>query len=442
MEISRTGGLSRPDHESPPDCIRRAFPFNGVMDLYRARWILPIDRDPIENGALLVDGDRIIAVGPRIDSTGAAVHDLGDVVLLPGFINAHTHLELSCYHGRLSPAPLWVWLEELVTLRRQSGAPEAERQGMLDGAAQSLAAGVTCLGDICRTGLNVELLRTSPIRKVCFLEIFSAALQPPNDIPSLRRALEKVSPFADTDRLMIGLSPHAPYSVAWPDLLGTMELADRYALPLTMHLVETKDEQQWLSGGVGPLTEFLTRYGLPNAQTVKPPDVRDILLRSGLLDRGPLLAHVNYADDELLSLLAQSRASVVWCPRTHAFFGHSPHRWREMISLGINVCLGTDSLASSPSLSILDELRFLHRQAPDVDPGLLFDMAIRKSAIALRLNDSIGSLTSGKYADFIAIPLEPDGPVEPMRNILECKNSPVSTWVGGHPISRPIPETT
>jgi len=412
------------------------------MDIYRARWVVPIDRPPIENGAILVDGDRIAAIGSELSAATATFHDLGDVILLPGFVNAHTHLELTCYRGQLSPAPLWGWLEELVALRRNPGALEAERKGILDGAAQSLAAGVTCLGDICRTGLNAELLRASPIRKVCFIEVFSGALQPPNDIASLRSALERVSPFADSERLIIGLSPHAPYSVAWPDLLGTLEMAARHDLPLTMHLLETRDEQQWLGGKGGPLVEFLTRYGLPNAQTDQSRDLRDILIQSGLLHRAPLLAHVNYADDELLSLLAQSRATVVWCPRTHAFFGHSPHRWQEMISQGINVCLGTDSLASSPSLSILDELRYLHRLTPDVAPALLFDMAIRRSAIALRLGDSIGSLTPGKFADFIAIPWVADAPNEPMRNILESRSSPAATWINGRPITRPIPETT
>lgn len=401
------------------------------MDLYRARWLLPIEREPIENGAILVNGDRIAAIGRDPQPRADTIHDLGDCILLPGFVNAHTHLELSCYQCRLSPAPLWEWLEQLVTLRRQPDADQAERAAVLDGAAQSLAAGVTCVGDISRTGLNADILRASPIRKVCFLELFSGASQPPSDAASLSRVFEHAAMHAEPDRLIVGLSPHAPYSVGWSDLAGAIELADTYRLPLTMHLLETRDEQQWLESGGGPLAAFLARFGLPNAQSDQPRSARDILSRSGLLDRAPLLAHVNHADDDLLNLLAGTRASVVWCPRTHAFFGHSPHRWRDMLSLGINVCLGTDSLASAPSLSILDEVRFLRRLEPNTRPDLLLEMATRRAALGLHLSDRLGTLTRGKYADFIAIPWDSTAPIDPFHNILDGKSPVVSTWING-----------
>ncbi len=402
------------------------------MDLYRARWLLPIDREPIEKGALLVDDGRVVAVGPDLRANGATAHELGDCILLPGFINAHTHLELSCYKGQLPPGSLWDWLEELIALRRRSDASETEKHAVLDGVAESLAAGVTCIGDISRTGLNVEILRTSPIRKVCFLELFSGAKQPPNDTATLHQAFENASRFTEPDRLMIGLSPHAPYSVGWQDLVGAIDLAARNHLPLMMHLLETHDEQQWLENGNGPLAEFLSRYGLPNARTDEPRGLRDILVRSGLLDRAPLLAHANYIDDEQISLLAQSHATVVWCPRTHSFFSHRPHRWPDMIAAGINVCLGTDSLASAPSLSILDDLRHLRRQAPDASPTLLLDMATRRAATGLGVADCIGTLIPGKYADFIEISWDPAGPTDPIPNIIDGGGKVVATWIGGH----------
>lgn len=401
------------------------------MDLYRARWLLPIDREPIERGELLVHNGCIVEVGRDLYATTATIHDLGEAILLPGFINAHTHLELSAYRGKLSPGPLWSWLEELVALRRRPAAAELERQAILDGAAESLAAGVTCVGDISRNGSNLSVLRSSPIRKVCFMELFSGAKQQPNDFASLERLVGDYQALVEPGRNIMGISPHAPYSVGWNDLVESIGLAARRNLPLTMHFLETIDERQWLSGATGPLTEFLSRYGLPNAQTGKPKTARDILVRSGLLSRGPLFAHVNYADDEIISLLAGSRATVVWCPRTHAFFGHHPHRWREMLSAGINVCLGTDSLAGAPSLSILEELRFLRRQAPDVAPRQLLDMATSRAAAGIHLLERIGTLSPDKCADFLSIAWDPAAPAEPAQNILEGRGKILSVWVEG-----------
>jgi cytosine/adenosine deaminase-related metal-dependent hydrolase len=401
------------------------------MDLYRARWIVPVDRDPFEDGGLLVDAGRIVGIGRDLTAPAAMIHDLGDVILLPGFINAHTHLELSGYRGKLSAGPLWDWLEQLIALRRHPDVMEIERQAILDGAAQSLAAGVTCVGDISRTGSNLGLLQASPIRKVCFLELFSGAKQQPNDFASLKRIIDVLGRLVEPGRNIMGISPHAPYSVEWRDLLGAVDLSERNDLPLTMHFLETKDEQQWLADGSGPLKKFLSRYGLPNAQSDEPRTVQDILVISGLLDRNPLFAHVNYADDELISMLSKSRANVVFCPRTHSFFRHAPHRWRDMLAVGINVCIGTDSLASSPSLSILDELRHLRQQSPDADPALLLDMATRRAAVGLGLSNHLGTLSPGKYADFTAISWDAAGPPDPLANIVDGHQKTFGTWIGG-----------
>ncbi len=401
------------------------------MDLYRARWLLPIDREPIEHGELLVQDGRIVEVGRELHAITAKIHDLGDAILLPGFINAHTHLELTCYRNRLSPGPLWDWLDQLVSLRRRPDAQSAERQAVLDGAAESIAAGVTCVGDISRTGLNVEVLRASPIRKICFLELLSGGWQPPNDRVSLEQAVHRALRSADPDRLMIGVSPHAPYTVAWQDLLSAIELSARERLPITMHLLETADECRWLADGGGRLVELLARFGLPNLRTDAPRGLRELLYYSGLFDRAPLLAHVNYADDELLTTLSKGRATVVWCPRTHAFFGHRPHRWRDMLAAGINVCLGTDSLASAPSLSILDELRFLRRQAPEVAAHQLLDMATRRAAAGIRFSEQIGTLSPGKFADFLSIAWDPAAPAEPAQNVLEGRGKIFSVFVEG-----------
>jgi cytosine/adenosine deaminase-related metal-dependent hydrolase len=158
------------------------------------------------------------------------------------------------------------------------------------------------------------------------------------------------------------------------------------------------------------------------------------LNRAGVLSSKPLLAHVNYADDALLEWMTGTEATVVWCPRTHRFFGHAAHRWREMLARGINVCVGTDSLASNDSLSILDELRFVRQAAPDVEPDLILEMGTIRAAGGLGLAAEVGSLRPGKLADFVAVPWANAGPAEPGLNLLDQREEVRAVWVGGVPL--------
>src|SRR5205085_4235604 len=124
-----------------------------------------------------------------------------------------------------------------------------------------------------------------------------------------------------------------------------------------------------------------------------------------------LLAHVNYCDDDELALLARGRASVVYCPRTHRYFDHPPHRWRDMLAAGINVAVGTDSCASSPHMNLVDELRLLHQIAPEVPPQDLWQMATIRAAKALQMDPQVGSISPGKLADLVAFPATADDPL-------------------------------
>lgn len=401
------------------------------MDVFRAKWVLPVATPPIENGAIAVQGGRIAAIGRTGDVSGDIVHDLGDVVLLPGLVNAHTHLELTGYRGRLSPGPLWEWFDHLIRLRWAPGANQAEQAAVSEGARQSLAAGVTCVGDISRTGGHVRELQSSPIRKVCFLELISGALAPPNDAATLARALKEAAKTADA-RTVVGISPHAPYTVTGPDLKACASLAAEHDTPVTMHLLETREEADWLAGRGTFLRDFLVKCKLPTAtEDAAAGSTVERLSNSGLIGLRPLLAHVNYLDDAGLAALARSGASVAYCPRSHRFFGHAPHRWREMLAAGINVCLGTDSLASNDSLSILDELRCLRGLAPNFSPDELLEMGTIRGAIGLRLEQEIGSLEHGKLADFIAIPWKADGPSKPATNVLDGMQGASEVWIEG-----------
>lgn len=434
-----------------------------MSEAYRARWVLPIESPPIENGAIVVEHDRIAAVGPAgellgvqhcsresvapasrrcshrrdagatepDDTAGAGVHDLGDSILLPGFINAHSHLELSCYRGMLQPAPLWSWFEQLMELIYGPTGPRPGRESVLAGAAESLSAGVTCIGDISRTGVHIEALRASPIRKVCFLELISGAMFPPNDVPSLEAMLDRMIRLAEPGKLWVGISPHTLYTVPRDDLVACAALVERRHVPLTIHLAETMEEVEWLAHGGGLLAKLLADWDLPCRHGTARGSPVAFIERVGVLALAPLLAHVNYVADDDLALLARSSASVVWCPRSHRFFGHTAHRWRDMLAAGVNVCVGTDSLASNQTLSILDELRFVHRQSPDVPAETILEMGTINGANGLGLADGIGSLRPGKLADFVAVPWEPGGPSSPAANLLGGASPVSGVWIGG-----------
>lgn len=394
---------------------------------------MPVVSPPIDDGAVLIENGIIRAVGRRQD-VGATtrIEDLGDAWLLPGFVNAHTHLELGCYAGRLPPGPFWSWIEGLIELRRQPGAVARERAAVIDGARLSLAAGVTCVGDISRSGLNVGALAGVPIRKVCFIELISGA-SPPGDPDQLIEALDKAAEAAD-NLTTIGVSPHALYSVTWNDLRRTAAIAAERDLPVTLHAAETADEIEWLRNGGGAVAAFQSLHGLPGGNAAVRGGVVELLHRLLLTRQQPLLAHMNYMDDVELAMLAQTRCSAAYCPRTHAFFGHPPHRWREMLARGVNVAAATDSLASSPSLSVWDELRELRRLAPEVDAEVLLAMGTRRAAAALGVEAICGAIRQGVAADLVAVRPCQNGQSGRLSALLEGPVAIDRVWVGGQTV--------
>ena len=232
--------------------------------------------------------------------------------------------------------------------------------------------------------------------------------------------------------LRLGLAPHAPYS-AGPGIYKLAgELGVKENLTLTTHLAETCEEIEFLANGGGEWAEYLKRVHHWDGSFMCPGK-RPVEYFLGLETGGRqfLLAHVNYINDRELEALAQTNHSVVFCPRSHDFFGHKKHRFTEMIEVGINVCLGTDSLASNSSLSMLDEIRFLHGKYPQVPGETILKMATINGATGLNWDDKIGSVEKGKFADLIAIALTGRGK-DAMSDILESTEQPRLTMVAGN----------
>jgi cytosine/adenosine deaminase-related metal-dependent hydrolase len=405
--------------------------------LIRAKYIAAMDRPILRDAAIVIDGEFIRAVGPAKDILHqyprAEQLDLGNSILLPGLVNAHAHLELSMCRCGESPASFIDWI---LSMRSRVGDSPDFAAAALDGAAQSLRFGVTCVGDISQQCHLTRLaLRQTPLRVVSYGEALGIGANRDKFDVLLDRALDRQSdPTAESSRLKIGISPHAPYSVEAPNYRKALAAARQNNLPLATHLAEQPYESEWLQHRTGPFRTALEKMNLwqddINVHGTSPIQfAADI----GLLEYPSLLAHVNHCDDSELKLLSAGRASVVYCPRTHRYFNHPPHRWRDMLAANINVALGTDSCASSPDLNLLDDLRLLRQIAPDASPELLWQTVTTNAARAVNQQNQIGSLTPGKFADFIAFEISTNDPLE---ELLRENCVPTHVWIAGDPVEK------
>lgn len=398
-----------------------------------------MDRPPIRDGAVVFRGRTILNVGAAtslIDQhPDAQIIDRPDETILPGLINAHTHLELSEFTCGAPAADFVDWLMRLVPrgpinleLIHKSVA-----RSIPIGVEQCLRFGVTCVGDISRhSAVSRPLLRDGPLRVVSFGEVQAMAQ---------RRGLleERISIAVDqrsaSELLRPAISPHAPYSVEIDGYRRCLEIAARDALPLATHLEETPDEAPFLADHSGRFRDLWEYLGAWDDDVPRfdggPIRFADSI---GLLDYPRmLLAHVNYCDDSELQLLSHGRASVVYCPRTHAYFGHPPHRWREMLARGINVAVGTDSCASSPDLNLIEELRLLRRIAPETPAMEIWKMATANAARAIDRQNQLGTLQAGWAADFVTFKTSSSTPLD---EILESNQLPEEVWIAGKKIVR------
>ncbi|MGL4550206.1 MAG: amidohydrolase family protein [Gemmataceae bacterium] len=356
------------------------------MTSYTARWLLPLDRPPLAGGVVTVDGDRIVAVEPR----GARLaEDLGDVALLPGLVNAHTHLDLTGMAGLAPPSPDFPgWLRRVIGHRR-TRAPGQIPADVAAGIAQCLRYGTTLVGDISGDGASWDLLAASPLRAVVFRELLGLT---PARAASAAAALEEWR-TRPVGHCLPGVSPHAPYSVH-ADLYRA---AASSGLPVCTHLAESREELQLLADHAGPFVDFLRGVGVwhPDGLASSPAYVVGLLAT-----RAPvLLAHANHlpADTPL-----GPNVTVVYCPRTHAAFGHPPHPFLDFQARGVRVALGTDSLASNPDLDVLAEVRFLRQVRPEVPAEALLRMATDAEALGV---------PRGR-ADLVAVPVGVGDPYE------------------------------
>lgn len=405
----------------------------------RARVVFPVDRPPIENGVVTIEGERIVAVDTK--AYGGDVTDLGDVAILPGLVNAHTHLEFSYLKQPLGhPGMSLVEWIQLVIAERSRRQPMGEMQLLL-GVEESHRAGVTTIGDISTSALIID----ADVRHFHEVIGFSRARAESAFAAVLERIFDQAQ---ESSAVCQGISPHAPYTVSpelYRDLVsftrgqyrkGFVSLTQEHYLPMATHLAESLEELQLLRDGTGPFQELLEERSMWDSRAIpigsRPLDYLKILSEAAL----SLVIHGNYLDEEELSFLGaqRERMSLVYCPRTHAYFFHRTYPLGRALAAGVRVALGTDSRASNPDLNLLAEIRCAAREHPAIPAHTLLRMGTLAGAEALGRNRDTGSITVGKTANLVAVPI-PSGtsrsPDDVLTAILADDSEPSAVYLAG-----------
>lgn len=382
--------------------------------IYRASHVLPMgEAEVIENGEVWVEGGRIREVGLGIGTAHphVPVRDLGRAALLPGFVNAHSHVEYTFSRAPRDGMSFWDWLDA-VGLRRDRTPPrELLTASARLGVELCALSGVTCFGDWSYSGVAAETIDAFGARGVVCKELFGQSMGE-DYVARVRSIVDEAHDLRNrlSNRITMGVSPHSVYTTNSEVFKLCAELCAERQMPVGVHIAETDAEAQYTLSGTGPIADLRRRQGYePMVSGTRP---LRILESAGLLREGTILAHcIHLADDEI-NLIAESGASVAHCPRSNAYLGEGVMRLRRMQRAGVRIGLGTDSAASCLTLDFFEEMRFalgVHRACAE-DAGTLLAKDVLKLATAggaevLGLQGEIGRLEPGMRADMIAVDL-------------------------------------
>ena len=388
------------------------------MIRYHAAWILPIVEPPIRDGWVAVDRGRIVAYGAyggvarRAQGDGAREIDLGNVALMPGLVNAHTHLELSYLHDEVPPASAFVtWVRGVMAARRRRPDPHAPEimDGIERAVAACLASGTAVVGDISNTLATFGPLTKSDLAAVVFYELIRFNAPDPEGL--VGAACRDIEALGATERVRAGLAAHAPYSVAPLVLRAIREAVDRDPFgACSIHLSESVEEVEFIKTGQGPWRALLEEVGAWDPAWVPPggSPVR-FLDDTGFLNAHVLAVHgVQMTRDDLARLAAHG-TTLVTCPRSNGHTGAGAPPIADFYDSGVRVAVGTDSLASAPDLNLFAELATMRALAPSVPPSRLLASATVDGAYALGFDADYGTIESGKLARLIAVEVSDDG---------------------------------
>ena len=381
--------------------------------IIRAQTVMTMDGPPIENGAVVVSRDRIAEIGTFSEvskhHSREKTVDLGEQALLPGLINAHCHLDYTCLRGKIPRQESFTdWIRAINGEKARLG-PEDYIASLNDGFLEAKRFGTTTIANL--TGLPELISRIkTPIRTWWFPELIDIRQQiSPQNLNALCIEVGKVAAHW-------GLAPHAPFTASADLYERCEEIARRENILLTTHLAESREEMEMFEKAEGPLYEFLKKIGRNMSDCGEMTPVGHFLSKSdcsqspagGSVNRSYLFAHLNELSGSDFDWLKKSvpATSIVHCPRSHEYFGHSPFQFQRLRDLGLNICLGTDSLASNEDLSLFAEMRAFQKKFSDVAAKEILEMTTTNAARALGQESALGKIRPGFMADLIAVPIE------------------------------------
>ncbi|MGI8786915.1 MAG: amidohydrolase family protein [Pyrinomonadaceae bacterium] len=388
------------------------------MKILAAKYVLPISAEPISGGAIAIDETKIVAVGTRKELAAefpeADIENFGEAALMPGFVNCHSHLEITAMRGFLDDveADFYSWLMKLTKVRAEKLTEQDIKIAALAGALEGVRAGVTCFGDIGRFGAaGFEALKKNNLRGVLFQE---TEFSPKNEIAEsdFEKLEDKFLKLKETETALVrvGISLHAPYTVSRKLFQKITEYAVAKNIKTSIHAAESNDEKEFFQTGAGFFAELYKNLNLEwNAPRTSPIEY---LSRIGALESKPLLAHCVKVSGEDIELIAESDSSIAHCPKSNAKFGHGIAPLEMFLDKNVRVGFGSDSVASNNACDILEEARFAALSARNSEGKKRFltareiiETATLGAARALRLDAEIGTLEAGKQADIIVVSL-------------------------------------
>jgi cytosine/adenosine deaminase-related metal-dependent hydrolase len=382
---------------------------------WHARWVVPVATPPIMDGTVVTEGDRITWVGPRAHANAQALagrdEELGDSILTPGLVNAHTHLDLTMMRGALEDLGFYEWVRTLTAAKRELLAAADFRDAALLGVAEGLARGITTFGDTADNTAPFDALRALGARGIAFREVFGPdPLDCDASMDGLRSAVAAMRAH-ESPRVRVGVSPHAPYSVSDALFRAVAEYAARERLPIAVHAAESLEEDDLVIRAAGPFARLLAGRNIAVAS--RAASVMELLDAAGLLRADTLLIHCVRVSSDAVRRIADTGCGVAHCPASNAKLGHGIAPLQEFLAAGVRVGLGSDSMASNDAMDMLAEARLAtltqrarHKKAELLPARAAFRLATLGGAEALRLDAEIGSLVPGKQADLAAFRVE------------------------------------
>jgi cytosine/adenosine deaminase-related metal-dependent hydrolase len=400
-----------------------------------ADWIFPVTSPPRQSHAIVIENERIREIRPAESSDPY----MEGCCVIPGLINTHTHLAYTSLRNLFDGEPFFSWIQKLTKTKYEELSEQDFAESTRLGIDETIRAGITTVADMSDLEVSLKTLSESPLRGIFYWEVFGVEKEQAEKtwaaLPRTFRSFQKYQ----TNRLQIGISPHACYTVR-PELyanIANWAFAER--LPVSFHVAESKEEEQFISARQGTIAEFLK----DRAADWKFTGDSSIshLANTGIFRTRPLVAHAVQASESDLKILAASDVAVSYCPKSNAKFGHGIAPVRSMLARGIRVGLGTDSAASNNRFDLFEEARFgllLQRSRENshvLTEQLMLELMTIRGARALQMDNAVGSLDPGKFADLAAvrIPSHYKQPAQVLNHLIHNATSGdvLRTVIGG-----------